>query len=202
MSGSHDGFAARLERARQGDGASAGALLTPHVACLTALARAGIGRRVRGKVDATDVVQEALLDAHRQLARFRGATDRELAAWLRRILAGQLALAPRRHLGARGRDARRERPIAEGEHVAADDSGAAAGAQRRERAALLAAAVDALPPDYRAAVALRHREGLPFAEVARRLGKTEAAAEKLWLRALARLRATLGRTLGRTLGDD
>jgi RNA polymerase sigma-70 factor (ECF subfamily) len=65
-------------------------------------------------------------------------------------------------------------------------------AARREQAVLLADALGKLPDDYREVIILRHLEGLPFAEVAGRMGRSEDSVQKLWVRALANLRRTLG----------
>jgi RNA polymerase sigma-70 factor (ECF subfamily) len=65
-------------------------------------------------------------------------------------------------------------------------------AARREQAVLLADALDRLPEHYREVIVLRHLEGLPFAEVARRLGRSEDGVQKIWVRALAGLRLALG----------
>jgi RNA polymerase sigma-70 factor (ECF subfamily) len=68
-------------------------------------------------------------------------------------------------------------------------------AARRERAILLADALARLPDEYREVIVLRHLQGLPFAEVAQRLGRSLDSVDKLWVRALARLRRTLRGTL-------
>src|SRR3954465_9984632 len=93
-----------LPEARGGSEAALGRLLESYATYLTLLARVQIGRRLQGKVDPPDVVQETFLEAHRQIAQFRGTTEAEMVAWLRRILAGQLALTLRRYLGTKGRD--------------------------------------------------------------------------------------------------
>src|SRR5437016_3851474 len=98
-----------LHQARDGDDAALGRLLESYSRYLTLLARVQVGRRIQGKVDPDDVVQETFLDAHRQFPQFRGTTEAELAAWLRRILAGQLTLVLRRYLGTKGRDIMLER---------------------------------------------------------------------------------------------
>ena len=66
---------------------------------------------MQGKVDPADLVQEVFLEAHRQIRNFRGTTEAELLAWLRRILAGQIALMLRRYLGTKGRDVTLERDL-------------------------------------------------------------------------------------------
>lgn len=188
---------------RAADAAPLGRLLEPYRNYLRLLARLEIGRRLQGKLDASDVVQEAFLDAHRQFPAFRGTGEAQFAGWLRTILAGTLANQVRRYAGTKGRDVRLEREIADGLDRSSVllDRGLAAGgpspseqAARHEQAVLLADALAALPDDYREVIVLRHLEGLTFPAVAGRMGKTEDSVQKLWLRALARLRATLVRS--------
>ncbi|MCI0463947.1 MAG: sigma-70 family RNA polymerase sigma factor, partial [Gemmataceae bacterium] len=168
---------------------------------LSLLARLQISRRLQGKVDAADLVQETFLEAHRHLARFRGSTEAELVSWLRQILATQVAHLVRRYCGSQRRNVLLERELALElekssqvlDHgLLAKDSSPSQQAQRREQAVLLAEALERLPPDYREVIILRHLEGLTFPQVAQRLGRTVDSVDKLWIRALDRLRRTLG----------
>src|SRR5690606_17052340 len=118
-------------------------------------------------------------------------------AWLRRILAGQIALTMRRFLGTKGRDVKMERELEMqidqsslilDRGLVADQSTPSQAASRREQAVLLAEALGRLPEDYREVIVLRHLEGLPFAEVGARMGRSENSVQKLWLRALTGLR--------------
>ena len=93
-----------LEQALNGNEIARGKLLTSYSQYLTLLARMQIGRNLQAKIDPADVAQETFLDAHRQFSHFRGSTEAELVAWLRRILAGQLALVVRHFLGTQARD--------------------------------------------------------------------------------------------------
>lgn len=189
-----------LDRARAGDVEALGRLLDGYRNYLTLLARLQVGRRLRGKVDATDVVQETYLEAHRDFARFRGTSERELIAWLRQILATNFANLVRHFHGTRRRDPRLERALGaeldqtgqrlDGALVAAQSSPSQQAA-RRERAVILADALERLPVDYREAIVLRQLEGLAFPEVARRMGRSEESVKKLWARGLARLRRNL-----------
>lgn len=189
-----------LEQAQAGDEESRGKLLASYNDYLTLLARVQIGRRIQGKVDPADVVQETFLDAHRQFAQFRGTTEAELVAWLRRILAGQLALTMRKFLGTKSRDVGLERELgAQLDHssesmdrdLADSISTPSQRVSRREQAVLLADALAKLPDDYREVIVLRHLEGLPFADVAQRMGRSENSVQKLWVRSLASLRRAM-----------
>jgi RNA polymerase sigma-70 factor (ECF subfamily) len=190
-----------LNDARAGDAAVIGRLLELYRRYLSLLARVQIGKRLQGKVDASDIVQDTFLEAHKNFARFRGQSEGELVSWLRQILAANLADMLRRYLGAQGRDVRLEREIEadfDQSTVLLDRGLVARGsspshqAARREQAVLLADALAELPDDYRDVLVLRHLEGLTFPEVAGRMGRSLDSVEKLWMRGLAQLRKIMG----------
>src|SRR5438270_9015702 len=99
---------ALLSKARAGDGAALGGLLERYRDYLTLLARVQIGRRLQGKADAADLVQETFLHAHRAFPRFQGHSEGEFVRWLRQILATSLAHLVRRYCGTQARDVRLE----------------------------------------------------------------------------------------------
>jgi RNA polymerase sigma-70 factor (ECF subfamily) len=190
-----------LRLARSGSNEALGSLLHLYGSYLALLARLQIGKRLQGKIDPSDLVQETFLEAHRDFAQFRGNSEVEFVNWLRQILATNLANLVRHYFGTQRRDVRLERELAidldESSRVldrglAAAQSTPSQQAVRREQAVLLADALERLPQDYREVIILRHLEGLTFPEVARRLGRTLDSVEKLWARGLARLRRSLG----------
>jgi RNA polymerase sigma-70 factor (ECF subfamily) len=190
----------QLARARREGGAALGELLEHYRHYVYLLARVRMGRQLQGRVDPSDLVQETFLAAHRDFAAFRGTTEAELVGWLRQILVARLADQIRRHVKAKARDLRLERRLAKevdqssealenalpARHASPSDH-----AVQRERAVLLAEALKELPADYEEVIVLRHLEGLTFAEVARRMERTVSSVEKLWVRALAKLRRVL-----------
>ena len=189
-----------IRRAHGGTTDALGQLLARYGNYLGLLARVQVGRRLQGKIDPADLVQETFLEAHRHFPGFRGQSEPEVAAWLRQIMAGVLSNLLRRYLGTQGRDIRLERELAgelDRSSQALDRGLADPGptpsnlAVGRERAVLLADALGRLPDDYREAIVLRNLEELPFAEVAKRMNRSEDAVQKLWVRALARLRTAL-----------
>jgi RNA polymerase sigma-70 factor (ECF subfamily) len=190
-----------LVRAQAGQDAALGQLLELYRNYLTLLARLQIGRRLQGKVDPSDLVQETFLKAHRDFGQFRGSTEGQLVGWLRQILALNVAYQVRHYCGTQRRDLRLERELAAeldqssqvlDRALVAPGSSPSEQAAHREQAVLLADALERLPEDYRSAIVLRHLEGLSFPEVARRMGRSPASVEKLWIRALGRLRRSLG----------
>jgi RNA polymerase sigma-70 factor (ECF subfamily) len=189
-----------IELARGGTADALGRFLDRYGNYLGLLARVQVGRRLQGKIDPADLVQETFLEAHRHFPVFRGQSEPEVAAWLRQIMAGVLSNLLRRYFGTQGRDVRLERELAgelDRSSQALDGGFADPGptpsklAVGRERAVLLADALGRLPDDYREVIILRNLEELPFAEVAKRMRRSEDAVQKLWVRALARLRAAL-----------
>lgn len=190
-----------IELARRGDEAAIGRLLGAYGEYLKLLARVQIGRRLQGKLDASDLLQETFMDAHRQLPQFKGATEAELLAWLRKILAGQVAMTVRRYFGAKGRDINLERGIAaqiDASSQAMD--GGLIGSNttpsqhvaRREQSVLLANALAQLSEDHREAIVLRHLEGLSLADTATRMGRSQDSVQKLYVRGLMNLRRLMG----------
>jgi RNA polymerase sigma-70 factor (ECF subfamily) len=188
-----------LALARSGDPAALGRLLLQYGDYLHILARLQISRRLQGKVDAADLVQDVFLDAHRQFPNFRGETRASFGAWLRSILAGKLAALIRRYCHALSRDVTLEQSLERELESSSDQlrQGMTGGhspsesAVRREEVSHLARALEALPPDYREVILLRQIEGLPFATVAEKMGRSEDSVQKLWVRGLDALRKIL-----------
>jgi RNA polymerase sigma-70 factor, ECF subfamily len=193
----------RLLAARAGDKNALGVLLQSYEGYLGLLARVQVGRRLQGKADPADLVQETFLEAHRNFPLFRGTTEGEFVSWLRCILATRLANLVRRYLGTQARDLRLEQDLALALEASSRtlDGGLivlqgtpSEHVLRREQSVLLAQALLRLPEDYREVIVLRHLEELPFAEVAARMGRSVDSVEKLWVRSLGRLRRALGET--------
>jgi RNA polymerase sigma-70 factor (ECF subfamily) len=188
-----------IRRCRAGEEAARGQLFDRYQAYLQALARAQLGRHLRTKCAPSDVVQQTLLEAHRDFAAFQGTHEAELLAWLRRILAHNLFNEARR-FAAQQRDAAREvsleqlhrgvehSSVALGRGLAADTPSPSQLAAQRESAVRLADALARLPEDYQTVLLLRLFEELPAEEVARRMGRSAGAVRMLQMRALTALR--------------
>ncbi len=166
---------------------------------LLMIAHEMMGPGLRAKLGASDVVQEALLEAHEHIAGFRGTTAIELRAWLREILRCRLANIERFYRRTKRSVAREVRlEVIEAPGSAASRPSAISEpspskhAVRAEMTAALEAAIDRLPAKYRQAIVLRHRQGLSFREVGEEIGCTEEAARKLWGRGILQLRRVLG----------
>lgn len=185
-----------IQLARTGDDAALGDLLVEYRNYLKLLAGMEIDRRLRRRVDASDIVQEALLRAHRGFQKFRGQTEGELLAWLRRILASSLSDVARQYFGTARRQLGLELEVVESLDDASrvlasgliDHSTPSAAALQHERCVQLANALAALPNANREAIVLRHLEDLSFSEIAVRMGRSVNSVKKLWIRGLASLR--------------
>ncbi len=184
------------------DGTSQGRTvwLMRYQAWLRILARREIDSRFAGKFDASDAVQNTLLEAWKGWDQFRGSEEPQRLAWLRQILAFQLAHLARQYAGTQMRDITREvaleQSLSESSRrldrlVVADDLSPSQQAMANERSLRLAAALELLPVDYRTVITLRHIENLSHDEVATRMNRTSGAVRMLWMRALAALRDTM-----------
>jgi RNA polymerase sigma-70 factor (ECF subfamily) len=169
---------------------------------LCLLARVQLGPRVQAKVDPSDVVQQALLEAHQKREQFRGTTEAELAGWLRQVLARSLADALRA-LRRQKRDVGRERSLEEALHassvrlerwLADDQPSPGEQAERQERAVRLAGALAGLPEAQREALVLQYWHGWTLARIGEHLGRTPAAVAGLLHRGLKALRHRLHET--------
>jgi RNA polymerase sigma-70 factor (ECF subfamily) len=176
----------------------AGLLLERHREYLHLVARLHLDPRLRGKLDASDVVQETLLKAHLYQEQFRGQSEAEQAAWLRRILANTLSDALR-EFGRAKRDVVREQALLGAlrdsevsvRSLAATTPSPSAQAMRYEDLQRLGAALERLPEDQRVVVELHHLQGWSVADVAVHLDRSEAAVAGLLRRGLKQLRAQL-----------
>lgn len=166
---------------------------------LRILAQVQLDPRLQAKLDASDVVQQTLLEAYQKQAEFRGSSEGELAAWLRKILVHNLADI----LQAFNRDKRdvgRECSLEQGLQASSARLDALAAAeelspsqklQRHEQATCLADAMAMLPETQREALVLHHWHGLKLPQIAQHLGRSEAAVAGLLKRALKHLRQVL-----------
>jgi len=171
--------------------------LVRHEAYLKMLARLEIDSRFRGKFSASDAVQQTLLEAWRGWENFRGHTDVERMAWVRGILAHQLAHLARHFAGVQKRDVSRELSLDASlaqssqrldQWLAAGGASPSAAAIDAEQRLRLAEVLERLPEDYRQVILLRNLQDLPYEEIARRMGRGVGAVRMLWVRALTRLR--------------
>lgn len=188
-----------LELAQRGDAVARDQLFGACRSFVTVAARVHLQRRLQSKVDASDLAQQSLLEAHRGFDRFAGQSPQEWFGWLKQIVAHNAADVAKQYRGTAKRDAGREVPLmadtsasAAWDHTPADrgpsPSQVVVG---MEQELLMATAIEQLPDDYREVLTLRHLERLPFNEVAERMGRSRGACQMLWLRAMEQLKTQL-----------
>jgi len=188
-----------LERARQGDREALGLLLDAHRTALHRRAEVRLQGRLAVRVDASDIIQQAFLEAYRSFPQFAGQDERELVVWLQSILDHNVANAVRDHTLLQKRTVRRERSMDDSQgggtplkqDLDAGFSTPSQKAMRGEEAERLTQALAALPEDQREAVRLRHLEGWPLADIARHMDRTPAATAGLIKRGMQALRRQL-----------
>jgi RNA polymerase sigma-70 factor (ECF subfamily) len=190
------------------DADKAGQGLEKYRPYLDLLVRRQLDDRLQGKLDGSGVVQQTLWEAHEGLKGFRGTTEAEVAAWLRRILARNLTDEVRK-LTAGKRDLNRERSIEKGIEqssaslaalLAAGQSSPSQQVVRKEQLVELSAALARLPEDQRNALELHHLQDCSLVEVARQMQRSKEAVAGLLFRGLKRLRELLLEAAG--VSDD
>jgi len=192
-------YSGLIEGARQGDAECRDRLFTLCRSYLGFVARSQIETSLRRKVDASDLVQETLLEAFRDFERFDGRTEREWLAWLRKILNHNAADFVRRYRVAAKRAAGREasfRDPADSRspgvpEPAADQPTPSQEFLRLDAELRVTAALAELPPDYQEVIVLRNLQRLSFNEVAERMSRSRPAVQMLWMRAIRKLRETM-----------
>jgi RNA polymerase sigma-70 factor (ECF subfamily) len=198
-------------RIRAGDHHALGEFFARHSERLRRMLRLRLDRRLQGRIDPEDVLQEAYVDALRRLGEYAANPRLPPFLWLRMLTVQRLQTLHRLHLGAKCREAGRELSIFNGSLPAADSRSLAAQLLGRmttpSRAAIRAEiqikiqeALDAMDPIDREILALRHFEELNNNETAAVLGIHKAAASNRYVRALRRLKDILAPALG--LLDD
>ena len=188
-----------IQSARQGDPSARQRLFSIGRDYMGLVARAQVESWLRAKVDASDVVQQTLLEAHRDFDRFAGQSEQEWLGWLRRILTHNVADFVRRYRGTSKRAVRREIPFRDPEQSAAFGAPepAAPGLTpsqeflHADAELQLSAALGQLAEDYQEVIMLRNLERLSFNEVAQRMGRSRPAVQMLWMRAIQRLQEIL-----------
>jgi RNA polymerase sigma-70 factor (ECF subfamily) len=190
------------QRASQGDDQAWDELMAAYRTRLRQMVALRLDRRLQGRIDASDVIQEAYIDAARRLPEYAANPTMPFFLWLRFLTGQRLLEQHRRHLGAQVRDAGREISLYHGAfpetttaHLAAHFLGRLStpsrAAVRVEQKLRLQEALNALEPLDREILALRHFEQLSNGEAAGALGLDKSAASKRYARALVRLKDIL-----------
>jgi RNA polymerase sigma-70 factor, ECF subfamily len=207
MTEDSDELADLLHRAADGDQEALRALLAQHQDRLKRMVHLRLSRRLVGRVDDSDVLQEAYLEVARRLGDYLREPSLPFFLWLRHLTGLKLAEVHRRHLGTQLRDADREVTLHRGGLPLADSVSLAAqllgtlttpsqAAIKAETRLLVQEALNGMDPIDREVLALKHFEQLSTAEIATVLGLSKAGAGSRYLRAIKRLREILSRIPG------
>ena len=199
-----------LTRLKAGDEKALGELYSLHRDRLKQMLEFRMDRRLRGRADASDILQEVFIDAHERMRHYLKKPEMSFYIWLRQLTTQRLIDIHRRHLLAEKRDARQE--ISIHRRMAAATSASMAAllvarlaspsqmAMRAELVEQIENALEKMDAVDREVLALRHFEELRNGEVAEVLGLKPAAASNRYVRALSRLRDVLEEMPGFT-GD-
>jgi RNA polymerase sigma-70 factor, ECF subfamily len=196
-----------LRRAKSGDEAALGTLFAHYRERLRRMVRLRLDRRVYGRLDPSDILQDAYLDVARRFPEFAAAPTVSFYLWVRALTGQRLIDLHRQHLGAQMRDAGREVSLYRGALPQASSASLAqqllAGLTSPTQAAIraemqiqLQEALNSMDAIDREVVVLRHFEELNNAETAQILGIESSAASKRYIRAIRRLKAILDRVPG------
>ena len=196
-----------LPRAKDGDEQAVAELYSRHRQRLWRMVHFRLDQRLRGRVDADDILQEAYLEAVKRIRHFKDDTTTSFFVWLRMIVMQTLIDVHRRHLGAKMRDAGREVSITGSQysqtttlslavHLVGHLTSPTQAAVREEMFGRLESTIGDMDPIDREVLALRHFEELTNGEVAEVLGITQDAASIRYVRAIRRLKDILSQVPG------
>jgi RNA polymerase sigma-70 factor (ECF subfamily) len=165
---------------------------------LLLIAQRELAPDLRAKAGASDLVQDTIMEAQRDFAGFRGGSETELLAWLRRLLLNNMANFTRQFRATDKRQIGREVVLEESDSSAQPGAALASAlpspsgaAMAHERAEAVQQALAKLPVDYRRVVILRYQEERTFEEIGQLMGRSANAVRKLWVRAIERLEQEL-----------
>lgn len=192
----------KLQRAAEGDASAWGELLRPHRDRLRRMIALRLDRRLKGRLDPSDVLQEVAIVAIRALPGYLERSEMPFFLWMRWLCGATLQAIHRKHLGVQAREAGREvrlyggpmpeaSSVAIAAHLLGRDTRPSHAAAQAERRVRLQHAVDSLDPIDREVLVLRHFEELTAQETARVLEIDRSAASKRYMRALKRLKTLI-----------
>ena len=190
-----------IRQAREGDDSALGLIVSRLRNYLLLVANAEMQPSIRSKFCGSDIIQQSMLEAHQAIGAFRGTTESELKAWLKKIVLSNLVDETRRYQKTRKRDTSREVPVDWHAQPLAQPNGQTASwmVSKNEFDQQLFIAIHELPARQRHVIEARHRDAMPYSKIAVELNITEDAARKLWTRGVNSLKRTLSKSASGTL---
>jgi RNA polymerase sigma-70 factor (ECF subfamily) len=188
-----------LAKARGGDCAALGQVWQHLRNYLLTVAGQGIRGNLRSKLDASDIVQQSLLEAQQSFGSFSGDSEEEMRAWLVKLVRHNLIDSARRFCETQHRDVSREVSLERSGRDAdlvSEQASASSILSRRETDEELLRAINQLSRKRQRLLEMRHRQGLSYAEIGLRLNMTEISVRKMWSRTLHQLRDILAANHG------
>lgn len=200
-------LAALVQQAAAGDQRAVDELFSRYRSRLKRMVHLRLNRRLQGRVDDSDVVQEAYFDVARKLPEYAADPQVPFFLWLRNLTGLKLTEVHRRHLGTQMRDADQEVSLHRGAlpeansmslaaHLLGTMTTASEAAIKAETRIFVQEALNAMDPIDREILALKHFEQLSTSEIAQVLGLSKAGAGSRYLRAIKRLRAVVSQIPG------
>jgi RNA polymerase sigma-70 factor, ECF subfamily len=201
MTEESEDFQRKMDAVLEGDGEALASLFSMYRDRLRRMVELRLDARLRGRVSASDILQEAYIGALQRLPHYQATVDLPLFVWLRSVTMQRLIDVHRRHLVGQARDASREIRLGEVEaieagsgHIAelfANTTSPSLAARRGEILAVVRDALDQLDVIDREVLVLRHFEQMSNLEAAAALCIKPAAASKRYVRAVERLKSVL-----------
>ena len=185
-----------IRQACEGDDSALGLIVSRLRNYLLLVANAEMQPSIRSKFCGSDIIQQSMLEAHQAIGAFRGTTESELKAWLKKIVLSNLVDETRRYQKTRKRDTSREVPVDWHAQPLAQPNGQTASwmVSKNEFDQQLFIAIHELPARQRHVIEARHRDAMPYSKIAVELNITEDAARKLWTRGVNSLKRTLSKS--------
>ena len=181
-----------ISAARNGCSKSADELLEACRGYMLSIANKDLDSILTAKLGASDIVQESLIEAQRDIERFGGSSEAELLAWVRQIVKNNLHDVRRKYLATDKRNIEREESLDRSgsfpDRHATHEKTPSQVLNCKDESQQLMNAMSRLSMEHRRVIELRNWELLPFAEIAKRTARSEDAARKLWARAISSLK--------------
>ena len=183
-----------IQQARNGDDMALGQIVSRVRNYLMVVADGSLNQRLQSKLSASDIVQQSMLEAQQSIDRFKGSSEAQIRAWLKKIVLCNLVDSTRQFIHAARRLVNSEVSMQRLSVPPCQPRGQTASwyVSRSETDEQLLREIKRLPDRQRHVIEARHRLGRSYQKIASDMKATEDAARKLWSRGVQRLKEVLG----------